>query len=886
MTLSNSLDRRLDQIRRLIRDLDAQCAEMRHAMALSGPAGAFFTPQRLGTMDRIARRALLPAALMIHGRQQGHLASTASALHIMAAIYFSRAWDWVRAAESGDRGVLPQFESHKPHAVPGWYGLLYLEGRLSRRQMQAFRTFGGPNAYPTHEDPGIDIPTGSLGLGPAAAMGLAFLDAYNADHGVTQRRGLQISIIGDSEFDEGIILESIKERASRGIRGWIEFIDYNRQSLDGNLDERLVDRIAALYEAHGIPVVLLKYGSMLQALFAQDRGGAELKERLDALSTEDYQALLRRDGGVIRRVLTLRRHDFERFRHEGVRRIDDFLARSAERSGALDPQLAALLHDRSDGDVKAIFSNLGGHDLPMLISVIERVKAEGAAAAVIAYTIKGWSVEPLLGSLSGHWARLTPQDVDHLGAWLGADLGDARDPWQRFDADDAAGALLLDIGRARRHHEAAMQSAAASARAALRHDLGGGAAGEPVPARLPEPDAADAHAPIATQTYLGLLLGRLARVKPPDPLAHLADRVVTMAADVAFTAGLKDWVNERGVWGPPPAVDVRRKYGEAPEMDVQPRPDGQHIRLSNLEQFLGMLAAAFGKSADLTAQRRFPFAFFYDVFLERFAEMFKYAAYWDAAVWFVGTICGASAPGESGLHHGATSGLIGRVTPNAITWEPTFAREVNWIVAEEFRRAVCDADAGRRVRYLRVTAAPVSQQIMDRCLRAQPRFREAADEAIERALRPEVLAGGYRLVDGRASADYRPGGNVVNLFATGVSVIEAVKAAAALRSGGLCASVIAVTSPDLLIDGADHGHLMHLVPEDERAARVPIVSVTDSHPLYLEGLGRRLAAGGPQPPQAALGVHRFDRSGTQPEILHYHGIDADAIVEAARSVCA
>ena len=30
-----------------------------------------------------------------------------------------------------------------------------------------------------------------------------------------------------------------------------------------------------------------------------------------------------------------------------------------------------------------------------------------------------------------------------------------------------------------------------------------------------------------------------------------------------------------------------------------------------------------------------------------------------AAVWFVGTIAGASAPGESGLHHGASSGIIG-----------------------------------------------------------------------------------------------------------------------------------------------------------------------------------------------------------------------------------
>ena len=57
--------------------------------------------------------------------------------------------------------------------VPGWDALLYLEGMFSKEQIRAFRTFSGPNAYPTHVDPGIQIPTGSLGLGPGAAAALA-----------------------------------------------------------------------------------------------------------------------------------------------------------------------------------------------------------------------------------------------------------------------------------------------------------------------------------------------------------------------------------------------------------------------------------------------------------------------------------------------------------------------------------------------------------------------------------------------------------------------------------------------------------------------------------------------------------------------------------------
>ena len=144
------------------------------------------------------------------------------------------------------------------------------------------------------------------------------MDQFNADHSAVSARGLQLCITGDSEFDEGVIHESIKERATRGITNWIDFIDYNRQSLDGNLDEMLVERITAVYEAYDIPVIILKYGSKLQKVFRAGSAGKELRRRIDSLSTEDYQALLRKPPRVIRRVMTLARPDFEAFLYEGV----------------------------------------------------------------------------------------------------------------------------------------------------------------------------------------------------------------------------------------------------------------------------------------------------------------------------------------------------------------------------------------------------------------------------------------------------------------------------------------------------------------------------------------------------------------------------------------
>jgi len=171
---------------------------------------------------------------------------------------------------------------------------------------------------------------------------------------------------------------------------------------------------------------------------------------------------------------------------------------------------------------------------------------------------------------------------------------------------------------------------------------------------------------------------------------------------------------------------------------------------------------------------------------------------------------------------------------------------------------------------------------MTKHLSAQARFAEMSSEAIAQAIRPEVLAGGYRLVDQREQKGYEPGNNVVNVFTTGVSVLEAAEASEMLRADGVFANVTAVTSPDLLIDRSDNPQLEALVPAEERSALVPVLTVTDSHPGYLQGIGRRLGASGAQPPENALGATAFDRSGTVEEIKAHHGINAQAVIQAAK----
>ena len=68
---------------------------------------------------------------------------------------------------------------------------------------------------------------------------------------------------------------------------WV--IDYNRQSLDSVVTDRLFDRIDSVFQTMGWRVVVLKYGKKLQDVF-EGEGGSDLKDWLDTCPNSLYSA--------------------------------------------------------------------------------------------------------------------------------------------------------------------------------------------------------------------------------------------------------------------------------------------------------------------------------------------------------------------------------------------------------------------------------------------------------------------------------------------------------------------------------------------------------------------------------------------------------------------
>lgn len=775
----------------------------------------------LEVLQEIEKRLLWLSTLIVHHANNvrpnpektkvgGHQASSASVATIMTALYF-------HFLKSGDR------VSIKPHASPVLHAAQYLLGRLDKSYLTTLREFGGLQAYPSRtKDPDpVDFSTGSVGLGAVAPVYASLADAFAKLHygGTTANRF--ISLIGDAELDEGNVWETVAEEAVSGLNNVIWIIDLNRQSLDRVIPGVRAGRLKALFAGAGWRVFEAKYGIRLQAAMSGEKGAA-LRARIDEMSNEEYQVLIRlKDANDLRR------------------RLSDVVD-SAQRKAIL-----ASVAGYSDDELPTLIANLGGHDLPCLVDVLNEADAVTDAPAVIfAYTVKGWGL-PFAGDPQNHSQLLTQAQIDTLRTQFGVpENGD----WSRFDPDSAAGKWCAERSEGLRDEQP---------RAPLVD-----------PAVIP--DSLDVRHPkeTSTQEALGRTLGRIA------DFPEVRDRVVTMSPDVATSTHLSGWINKVGVFAQELAHDF--EDGQQRMLKWQPAPAGKHIELGISEMNLFMALGQFGLSYELTGQQLIPVGTVYDPFVCRGLDALIYSLYNGGKFIFAGTPAGVSLSPEGGAHQSTVTVSLGMELPGLTLWEPAFAREVEWILLEGMRQ--CSDRKNGQSTYLRLSTKPMDQTVM-----AEPLARLGEDE-----LRRQVLAGGYRLIDRNIVSPDLPLDSVVNMFVGGIMMPEALQAAELLQAEGVAVNVINVTSPDLLYAALrnarraqlknanaplDLGHLGALIPANERKA--PIVTVMDGASHALSFLGSVFGT-----PVVPLGVDEFGQSGTRAAVYEKVGIDAAQIFNA------
>ncbi len=592
----------------------------------------------------------------------------------------------------------------KAHASPAFYAIQYLRGRLPAAALRELRTFGGLQAYPSRRKNAdvVDLSTGSMGLGAVQATFGALASRYVVDHFGGERRGRVIVIVGDAELDEGNVAEALAEEVVRRLSNVLWIVDVNRQSLDRIVPDGRLRQLRAMFEAGGWRVSELRWGKKLQAVFDK-RGGERLRERLQTMTNTEYQRLLRLPSGAVRKALV------------------------ATAAGGIDRTLDRLLSDTSDPALAELVADVGGHDLRLLVEALDSAgQMSDRPAVIFANTIKGWGL-PLAGDPLNHTLLLTQSQIDELRAALGISEGAE---WDGF-APGSEEAKLVD------------------ALPPLFMPPPPSPALVQVPAELDESYPAEC----STQEAFGRVLGALSRLA-------VADRIVTVSADVAVTTHLAGWINRKGVYYP----EARRNpFADVPQaVQWKESPAGQHVELGIAEHNLFLLLGALGLSREILGETLLPIGTLYDPFVTRGLDALYHALYSGSRFVVAATPSGITLSPEGGAHQSVITPGIGVALPGIVFWDPTFAREVEWILLD----ALCGlADGQGEAAYLRLSTRPIDQSL---ALPPSP------------AHQSNVLRGAYRLVDARDEPGWEPDTNAVSIFAAGVTIPEAVQAGRAL----------------------------------------------------------------------------------------------------------
>ncbi|MBI4402578.1 MAG: pyruvate dehydrogenase [Deltaproteobacteria bacterium] len=821
----------------------------------------------------------------------GHPSACASSQHILSTIHLV-----LRKPQDYFAG--------KPHSSPMDHALNFLlhnfrdqdgielndnERKLAMHHLRHYSREGQPvfQSYHAESDPDSFriFPSGSVGIPPVTAIFTALAYQYVQDHGYElNEQPFFWCTMGDSEFREGSLMEAMPDAAERELGRVIWIVDYNRQNLDGTriLNEAALGgtdaaRILKLGSANGWETIDVKHGKKRQKLF-EISGGNEFRRVLDQeLSDFEFQALVEANRPELTRsALSKKSHT-----------------------------LGQWLESFTDTELQEAFLNVGGHDIECLLEACERAKLdEKKPTLIVAHTIKGFGLR--CQAQSGNHSTLPEDDeLKELSGKLG--LPD-EDPFLDFIDSSPEESFLKDR---RKKFLAGIRKIAAAVKDRQNKWIGRMSSIHwpldfDISALRLNPNA-------NTQWMWGQIATKLDRLsqrtKPGEKQpskqdaqwAEVAPFFITLSPDVGTSTNIGPKMHTK-LYGAIGQQDFEQIYESkdprAPDIVPSRSSSTGHLRFEITEANCMSALGAFGKFYQYEGIPYYPAMTVYDFFVKRCHDQFYYNVYWHSHCAVIGTPSGVSLAPEGAQHSWKSDFQV----PNCVTWEPAFAKEVEWIIADALRRHFTLHDTERETALIRcVTKGVVQKEFLER-LRRQTRFSDRLDEKdILEQVRLEVLKGGYPLIDHQGSQGYEPGDNVVHIFSMGPLVREAIKASDELFKEGIHANVYVVTSPELLlghhafanhydhlrtglgIDGNIHLHEREiesiagwLALED---SRIPIVSVHDGEPGLLDNIGSVLGV-----PHKALAVRRASKSGNTTDIYHFHGIDSEAIVEASKEM--
>jgi transketolase len=242
---------------------------------MSQPIAVAADAGEIARLREAARRIRVEVVRTINHAKAGHIGGPLSAADLLAALYFRVMR--IRPDEPGwpDRD---RFIISKGHSSVGRYAAMALRGYFPVEELLTFDSLG--TRLQGHPDmtrlPGLDMSTGSLGMGISAGVGMA-LGAR------LQGRGCRIYVLlGDGECQEGEVWEAAFVAARYGLDNLVAIVDHNRlqqygwpgDTVEHRLPPEEPGELVAKWSAFGWRVIELDGHDMAAVVGALESTGA------------------------------------------------------------------------------------------------------------------------------------------------------------------------------------------------------------------------------------------------------------------------------------------------------------------------------------------------------------------------------------------------------------------------------------------------------------------------------------------------------------------------------------------------------------------------------------------------------------------------------------
>ena len=181
-------------------------------------------------LQKIATEIRLGVLKSVHAAASGHPGGSLSIADMMAYLYFEEMNIDPKNPKWDDRD---RFVLSKGHCAPALYATLARKGYFDEAELSNLRQAdsflqGHPDMKGT---PGVDMTTGSLGLGISAACGMAKAAKIKGKDYRTY------AIVGDGESQEGQVWEACMFAAHYKLDNLCVYLDWNGLQIDGKITD-------------------------------------------------------------------------------------------------------------------------------------------------------------------------------------------------------------------------------------------------------------------------------------------------------------------------------------------------------------------------------------------------------------------------------------------------------------------------------------------------------------------------------------------------------------------------------------------------------------------------------------------------------------------------